>query len=78
MRSAGRVDTRHAHGHGRESAYLNPRRKDFLVQTPGYSLGGHYDVMAPVSQNVREVEDMSFLPADVRGEELGCQHKTHY
>jgi hypothetical protein len=78
MRSASRVNTWHAHGHGRESAYLDPGGKDFLVEAPGYSLGGDNDVMTPVSENVREVKDMSFLPADVRGKELGRQYKTHY
>ena len=71
MGPAGRIDTREAHRSRGEPVYPNPRGKGFLIRDINHALRRYRNLVSPLSEGVREVEDVAFLAADVRWEKLG-------
>jgi len=70
MGAAGRVDTREAHRNRGEPVHPNTRCKGFLVRDINHTLRRYRNLMSPLSEGVREVENVALLTADVRRKEL--------
>jgi hypothetical protein len=73
MGTAGRKDTRETHGERAEPVHPNTRREGFLIGDISHTLGGYRNLVSPLSEDVREVENVAFLAANVRWKELGEQ-----
>jgi hypothetical protein len=71
MGAAGRIDTRQAHRSRGEPVHTNPRPKGFLVRDINHALRRYRNLVSPLSESFREVENMALLAADVRWKELG-------
>jgi len=71
MGAVGRIDTREAHRGRGEPVHPNPRRKGFLIWNTNHALGRYSNLVSPLSQGIREVENVALLAADVRWKELG-------
>src|SRR5215469_14558235 len=77
MGAAGRIDTREAHRSRGEPVHANPRCKGFLIRDINHALRRYRNLMSPLSEGVREVENVALLAADVRWKELGEQQDAH-
>jgi hypothetical protein len=49
----------------------NTRPKDFLIRDVNHALRRYRNLVSPLSERFREVENVTFLAADVRWKELG-------
>ena len=77
MSAARRIDTREVHGGRCEPVHPDPRGKRFLVWDPRHTLRRYRNLVSPISEDVRQVEDVAFLAADVRWKELSQQKDAH-
>jgi len=48
----------------------NPRRKGFLIRDISHALRRYRNLVSPLSEGFREVENVALLAADVRWKEL--------
>jgi hypothetical protein len=71
MGALGRVDTWEAHRNRAEPVHPNPRCKGLEIRDISHALRRHRNPVSPLSEGVREVEDVALFAADVRWEELG-------
>jgi hypothetical protein len=71
MGAAGRIDTREAHRSRGEPVHPNPRYKGFSVRDIGHALRRYRNLVSPLSESFREVENVTLLTADVWWKELG-------
>jgi hypothetical protein len=71
MGAAGRIDAREAHRNRGEPVHPNPRCKGFLIRDINHALRRYRNLVPPLSEGVREVENVALLAADVRWKELG-------
>jgi len=55
----------------------NPGCKSFLVRDLGHPLRRYRNLVSPLREGVRQVEDVAFLAADVRWKELSQQEDSH-
>ena len=55
----------------------NPRGKGFLIRGINHALGRYRNLVSPLSERIREVENMTLLAADIRWEKLGQQKDAH-
>jgi hypothetical protein len=70
MGAAGRIDAREAHRSRGEPLHPNPRWKGFLIRDISHALRRYRNLMSPLSEGVREVENVALLAADVWRKEL--------
>jgi hypothetical protein len=77
MGTAGRIDTREAHRSRGEPVHPDPRCKGFLIRDINHTLRRYRNVMSPLSEGVREVENVALLATDVRRKELRQQKDAH-
>jgi hypothetical protein len=77
MGTAGRVDTREAHRSRAEPVHPDPGAEGFLIRNAGHALRRHGNLVPPLGQGVRQVEEVALLAADVGGKELGQQEDAH-
>jgi hypothetical protein len=71
MGAVRRIDTRESHGGRREPVHPNPGCKSFLFRDISHALRRDRNLMSPLSESVRQVENVALLAADVRWKELG-------
>jgi hypothetical protein len=71
MGAARRIDTREAHRNRGEPVHPNPRCEGLLIRDINHALRRYRNPVSPLSEGVREVEDVALLAADVRWKELG-------
>jgi hypothetical protein len=71
MGTAGRINTRDAHRSRSEPVHPNPRCKGLLIRDISHALRRYRNLVSPLGESVREVENVAFLAADVRWKELG-------
>jgi hypothetical protein len=71
MGAAGRIDAREVHRNRGEPVHPNPRCKGFLIRDINHALRRYRNLVPPLSEGVREVENVALLAADVRWKELG-------
>jgi len=71
MGAAGRIDTREAHRKRGEPVHPDPRCKGFPIRDISHALRRYRNLVSPLGEGVREVENVALLAADVRREELG-------
>jgi hypothetical protein len=69
--AVGRIDTREAHRSRGEPVDPYPRLKGFLIWDVNHALRRYCDLVSPLSEDFREVENVTFLAADVWWKELG-------
>jgi hypothetical protein len=77
MGAIGRIDTREAHRGRGEPVHPNPRRKGFLIWNAKHPLRRYRNLVSPLSEGIREVENVALLAADVWWKELGQEKDTH-
>ena len=75
--AVGRIDAREAHRSRSEPVHPNPRPKSFLIRDINHALRRYRNLMSPLSEAVRQVEDVTLLTADIRWKELSQQKDTH-
>jgi hypothetical protein len=77
MGAASRIDTRQAHGSRGEPVHPDPRGEGFLIRDISHALRRYRNLVLPLSEGVREVENVALLTAGVRREELSEQEDAH-
>jgi hypothetical protein len=71
MGAVGRIDTREVHRRRGKPVHPNPRRKGFLVRDINHALRRYRNLMSPLSESFRKIENVALFAADVRWKELG-------
>ena len=56
---------------------LDPRGKGLLIRDISHALRRHRDLVSPLGEGIREVENVALLAADVRRKKLGQQKDAH-
>src|SRR5215813_2917334 len=77
MGAVGRIDAREAHRGRGEPVNPNPRCKGFLIWNTNHALRRNRNLVAPLSEDIRNLENVAFLAADVRWKELGQEKDAH-
>ena len=77
MGAVGRINTRKAHRNRGEPVHPNPRCQGFLIRDTNHALRRHRNLVPPLGEGIREVENVALLAADVRRKELGQQKDAH-
>jgi hypothetical protein len=69
--AVGRIDTRETHRNRGEPVHPDPRLKGFLIRDVNHALRRYRNLVSPLSEGFREVENVTFLAANVWWKELG-------
>jgi hypothetical protein len=71
MGAVGRIDAGDAHRNRGEPVHPNPRCKGLLIRDISQAVRCYRNLVFPLSEGVRKIEDVALLATDVRWKELG-------